>query len=52
MWIFAMFDLPVVTNEQRKSYSHFVNYLKAEGFERIQFSVYIRYFVRACPRAC
>ena len=45
MWIFAMFDLPVVTKEQRKRYTQFRKHLLYEGFCMLQFSVYARH----CP---
>jgi CRISPR-associated protein Cas2 len=44
MWVFAMFDLPVKTKKDRRLYTRFRNRLIAEGFSRLQFSVYARYF--------
>jgi len=45
MWLFAMFDLPVRTREERKCYTEFRNELIRDGFTMVQFSVYARY----CP---
>lgn len=45
MWLFAMFDLPVITKDERRRYTRFRNFLIKEGFEMMQFSVYARY----CP---
>lgn len=41
-WILTIFDLPVVTNQQRKLATRFRNDLMDEGFVMIQFSVYAR----------
>ena len=43
MWLFAMFDLPVETREQRRDYSRFRKALLNEGFSMLQYSVYARY---------
>jgi len=43
MWLFAMFDLPVMTKEDRKRYTDFRNVLLKLGFNMLQFSVYARY---------
>ena len=43
MWLFAMFDLPVKTQVDRKRYSRFRKALLREGFTMLQFSVYARY---------
>lgn len=43
MWLFAMFDLPVDTKENRYKYARFRNELLKEGFTMLQFSVYARY---------
>jgi CRISPR-associated protein Cas2 len=45
MWLFAMFDMPVETREQRREQTRFRNALKREGFSMLQYSVYARY----CP---
>jgi CRISPR-associated protein Cas2 len=41
-WILAMFDLPVLTKQERKVATRFRNDLLEEGFLMIQFSVYAR----------
>ena len=45
MWLFAMFDLPMKTHEQKREYTRFRKLLLREGFSRLQFSVYARYCV-------
>lgn len=44
MWLFAMFDLPVKTREERRRYVRFRKNLLREGFMQLQYSVYARYF--------
>lgn len=41
-WILAMFDLPVMTEKDRKVATRFRNDLLEHGFLMIQFSVYAR----------
>lgn len=43
MWLFVMFDLPTDTKAARKRYSIFRSHLLDEGFDMIQYSVYVRY---------
>ncbi len=43
MWLFVMFDLPVVTKKERKQAAKFRNSLLDLGFEMSQFSVYLKY---------
>lgn len=43
MWLMVMFDLPTVTREEKREYSHFRRYLLGEGFVQLQFSVYAKY---------
>lgn len=43
MWVFVMFDLPVVGAEERKAASKFRLSLLDMGFLMSQFSVYIRF---------
>lgn len=43
MWMMVLFDLPVVTPEERKLASDFRHFLLDEGFEMAQFSVYLRF---------
>lgn len=41
-WILAMFDLPVMTDEERKQATRFRSDLLDNGYVMIQFSVYAR----------
>ena len=41
-WILAMFDLPVMTDQERKAATRFRNDLLDNGYLMIQFSVYAR----------
>ncbi len=43
MWVLAMFDLPVDSAEARRHYAQFVKHLRADGFTRLQYSVYARH---------
>jgi CRISPR-associated protein Cas2 len=43
MWVFAMFDLPVETQAQRRAYTRFRKELLNDGFAMMQYSVYIRH---------
>ncbi|MBT4907460.1 MAG: CRISPR-associated endonuclease Cas2 [Rhodospirillaceae bacterium] len=43
MWMMVLFDLPVVEPEERRAATGFRNFLKDQGFEMAQFSVYVRY---------
>ncbi len=43
MWVWALFDLPVVTKSERKRATRFRKDLLDLGFEMVQFSVYVRY---------
>lgn len=45
MWIWALFDLPVVSREERSRATKFRNSLLDLGFEMVQFSVYSRYTI-------
>lgn len=42
MWLFCFFDLPVKTKGQRKVANQFRKFLKGDGFNMLQLSVYIR----------
>ncbi len=42
MWLLVMFDLPVLTKRERKAATNFREHLQNLGFERCQFSVYLR----------
>ena len=43
MWIFVMFDLPVLTKQEARAATKFREFLLDEGFEKSQFSVYARF---------
>lgn len=43
MWVLVMFDLPVDTAQQRKAATDFRHSLLDLGFERCQYSVYLRF---------
>lgn len=43
MWLFAIFDLPVLTSAQRRSAAHFRHLLLKQGFMMLQYSVYARF---------
>ena len=43
MWLFVMFDLPVISKKERKDAALFRKNLEKDGFTMHQFSVYIRY---------
>lgn len=42
MWLFCFFDLPVKTKAQRRAATRFRNYLLADGYNMLQYSVYVR----------
>ncbi len=42
MYLFVMFDLPVTTKDGRRSATQFRNFLKNDGYDMMQFSVYTR----------
>ena len=42
MWLFVMFDLPVVTPTERRRYVAFRKELQRRAFSMLQFSVYAR----------
>jgi CRISPR-associated protein Cas2 len=42
MWLFCFFDLPVKTKPQRRAATRFRNYLLSDGYNMLQFSVYVR----------
>jgi CRISPR-associated protein Cas2 len=43
MWLFVVFDLPVLTKAERARATKFRQYLLDEGFTMMQFSVYLRF---------
>src|ERR1700678_2291645 len=42
MWLMVMFDLPVLTKDNRRDYRRFVDKLEDDGYIRMQYSVYAR----------
>lgn len=42
MWMYVLFDLPVVEKQERKDATAFRNFLLDEGFQMSQYSVYNR----------
>jgi len=44
MWLFVMFDLPVLESDQRRDYTRFRTRLLAQGFSMLQYSIYARYY--------
>ena len=42
MWVVVMFDLPTDTKKARRDYANFRKRLLADGFSRMQYSVYTR----------
>ena len=42
MWLFCFFDLPVKTKPQRRAATRFRNYLLSDGYNMLQYSVYVR----------
>lgn len=43
VWCMVMFDLPVLTKEQRRQANGFRNLLLDNGYQRAQYSVYVRF---------
>jgi CRISPR-associated protein Cas2 len=43
MWLFVMFDLPVITKDQRREYTQFRKKLQSKGFTMLQYSVYAKH---------
>lgn len=41
-WLLVAFDLPVKTPQERKRYTKFRDFLLGDGYQMIQFSVYVR----------
>jgi len=44
MWLFALFDLPTETKDDKRQYVRFRNGLLKLGFLMLQYSVYARYY--------
>ena len=43
MWMMVLFDLPVLTEQERRDANKFRNFLLDQGFDRCQLSVYLRF---------
>ena len=43
MWVFAMFDVPVITKQQRRRYTRLRQALIAAGFTKLQYSIYAKH---------
>ncbi len=43
MWMMVMFDLPTETKKQRQIAAQFRTFLQQNGFEKIQWSVYVQF---------
>lgn len=43
MWVMVMYDLPMVTDKERKIYSKFRKQMLDDGFMLFQFSLYLRH---------
>ena len=43
MWLLVMYDLPVTGPQERKAATGFHDFLVDQGYERLNFSVYIRF---------
>lgn len=43
MWLLVMFDLPTDTKEARQHYAVFRKSLLSDGFQKMQFSIYLRH---------
>ena len=43
MWMMVLFDLPVLTKEERREAAKFREFLLDQGFDRCQLSVYLRF---------
>ncbi len=43
MRLIVMFDMPVKTKEQKKEYSQFRKKLLVNGYEMLQYSIYVRF---------
>jgi CRISPR-associated protein Cas2 len=44
MWLFVLFDLPVVGKKEQKDASEFRNFLLNNGFSMAQYSIYTKVF--------
>lgn len=44
MWMFVLFDLPVVEKQERRDATLFRKFLLDHGFSMVQYSIYIKLF--------
>lgn len=51
VWLMVMFDLPVKTKAAQRAANQYRNALLDLGFERVQLSVYAKYFLNATGTA-
>ena len=42
MRLLLFFDLPTLSNADKREYRHFVKFLESDGYVRVQFSVYAK----------
>ncbi len=47
MWLLVMFDLPVLTKNQRREATRYRKLLLNQGFDQLQLSVYSKYLINA-----
>ncbi len=47
VWTMVMFDLPTVTRQEQRAANAYRNLLLDEGFLRVQWSVYAKYFINS-----
>jgi len=47
VWLLVMFDLPVVTSDQRRDANRYRNLLYDQGFSQVQLSVYSKYLLNS-----
>lgn len=47
MRLLVFFDLPMVTNEEKRVYRKFSKYLTSEGYIRVQYSLYSKLCINA-----
>ena len=43
MWVLVMYDLPMVNEADKRRYAHFRKTLLKDGFQKFQFSMYVRH---------
>lgn len=43
MRLMVLFDMPVQTDDQKREYRHFRDFIMDDGFNMLQYSIYVRY---------